>query len=480
MPPHSPSYPDTTSYAPTADTPRQAPAHQREAYPVRNESGHYTPHPQRRHPDDQYPPQEHRLSTGTPAPTVPGDWPESPRQWAPKTPYSQQPAHGYNPSQGASRRPPLSSGQASYSVKTPRYEPSQEVYRPKDNYHEPEEVFESNIHVPSSWPTKHPGDTPTLPEGHPFLRMKDIAIAAILKEFRAWQTSGAPGRRGPHGRRPPFACPFSKKDPLRYKDCFFDTLPTIPDVKEHVSRCHAIPIYCPRCMELFDDERSRDDHIRHADCLSQQLSRPSGVTESQKRQIQSVLTHLPPQDQWTVIFSTVFPRLQPPEYPYVDEALHEDVSTYRDFLETRGPRALSDVLTFRGAATWNLPNEERDLTAFRCLVLEEGIRDLVGQWARRGGGDSLRSPSSLASSSGAGPQRTPSMGSFASSEGQMGRGYAPSSPVEAYHWDPRPRIREEGWDELGDGPAGNGFSDGRGQKMPLYPVSRREQAPYYG
>lgn len=309
--------------------------------------------------------------------------------------------------------------------------------------------------------------------------MKGIVLAAILKEFRAWQASGTPGRRGPHGRRPPFACPFAKNDPIHYKDCLSDTLPSIPDVKEHVSRCHAIPIYCPRCTEIFDDERSRDDHIRHADCPSQQLSRPSGVTESQKRQLRNIPTYPPQQGQWASIFLTVFPRLQVPESPYVDENLHEDVFTYRDFLETRGTRVLSDVLTFRGAATWNLPNEERDLAAFRSLVLEEGISDLVGQWARRGAGDPLRSPSSLASTSGAGPQ-TPSMGVFANSEGQQGREHTLSDPIKTHHWDLGPSTREEGWAEFGDGLVRNYFSGGPWQKMPLHSVSPHEQAPYDG
>lgn len=313
--------------------------------------------------------------------------------------------------------------------------------------------------------------------------MKDMALATILKEFRAWQSAGMPGRRGPHPRRPPFACPFAKRDPLRHKDCFSDALPSIADVKEHVSRCHSIPIYCPRCMDLFDDEKARDHHIRYAGCHPQQWSTPDGVTESQKRQLRSgVPTYLPAPDQWSHVYSIVFPQQQqarapPPESPYVDDTLHEDVSTFRDFLETRGPRALSDVLTFRGAATWNLPNEERDLTAFRCLVLEEGVRDLVEQWARRS--DSLRSPSSLASSSGGVDQQgTPSMGSFASSEGRAG-GYAPASPLEAHHWDPRPRIREEHWDDYGGHPAEQAeFAVPRRQKVPMYAVPRREAAHY--
>lgn len=467
------TYANSTSYKPTINTPRQerqAPIRQLEAYPARIGSGRYAPHPQRRYPDEQDPSLQHGLINENPAATASGNWP----QWASKTPHPQQLSHNYNPNQGTSRRPPPSSVQAGCSLKTPRYGPTTEVYYPKDNYYEPDEDFESSIHGPSSRPTRNPGDTPTLPEGHPFLRMKDIALTAILKEFRAWQASGAPGRRGPHSRRAPFSCPFAKKNPLRYKDCFSDTLPSIPDVKEHVSLYHAIPIYCPRCMELFDDEGTRDDHIRHADCPSQQLSRPSGVTESQKRQLQNIPTYLPPQDQWTNIFLVIFPRLQAPESPYVDESLHEDVLTYRDFIETRGPRALSDVLTFRGAATWNLSNEERDLAAFKCLMLEEGVRDLVGQWARRGASDSHRSPSTSV----AGPL-TPSTGSFASSKGQLGRAYTPSHPVETHHWEPRPRIRGDDWGEFGDGPVRNASSDGRAQEIPLYPISRRKQALHY-
>lgn len=456
---------------------------QRERYPDANEPRHYTPHsqPQRRNSHDQQPAPNYPPRMKASAPQGSEHLPESPKQWAPKTAHPQHPQSRFHPIPEENNLLPSSGDQMGYPSKPLRIGPPPSHSYPRESYHGPEEGFEPELHEPNtSWSHKHPEDRPTLPDGHPFLRMKDMALATILKDFRAWQTGGMPGRRGPHGRRPPFSCPFAKKDPLHYKDCFSDALPSIRDVKEHISRCHAIPIYCPRCMDLFDDETARDSHIRGAACRPQQWSCPEGVTEAQKRQLRTAVpTYLPPQDQWSQIFFIVFPRLAPPpESPYVEETLHEDVSTYREFLETRGPKALSDILTFRGAATWNLPNEERDLAAFRCVMLDEGIRDLVDQWARRHGGDSLRSPSSLTSSSSADPQRTPSMGSFASSDGQ-GRAYLPSSPVEVHQWELRPRIHEEGWDDYDGHPSEHMDSaDPRRQKLSQYAAPRRE-ADFY-
>ncbi|SPO07154.1 uncharacterized protein DNG_09848 [Cephalotrichum gorgonifer] len=502
VPPLSPSRPNgtITSYPPSDQPVGHSPhGRQQERYPASNDPGRYTPHPQRRHSGDRYPPAQPRRLTETPVPTDSGDWHDPPRQRASKTPYPQQSPHGYSiRGEGNGHQPP-SRGQVGYLITPPRNEPSREIWRPGDHpYPDGEEEFASDYHGSThTWADKHPGGPPTLPEGHPFLDMKDMALGVILKEFRAWQNAGMPGRRGPHPRRPPFACPFAKKDPLRYKDCFSESLPGIPDVKEHISRCHSIPIYCPRCMELFDEEVTRDKHIRYSNCPpAQKWSTPDGVTESQKRQLrEDVPARLPVADQWARVFAIVFQPQQKqqreppqPESPYVDENLHEEVASYRDFLDTRGPSVLSDTLTFGGKATWTLPNEERDLAAFRRLALEEGVRDLVDQWASRGRHEPLRSLYSLASSSSADRQGTPpSMGSFASSDGPptgLGRNYPPSSPVEAHHhWDPNPRIRDDGWDDpvAGSHRAEHAdFPDSPRSKVPMYHGSSRHgPAAYY-
>ncbi|KAI1339907.1 hypothetical protein F5Y15DRAFT_58633 [Xylariaceae sp. FL0016] len=77
-------------------------------------------------------------------------------------------------------------------------------------------------------------------------------------------------RKGRHEsnqhRRLFLACPFAKKDPVRHRKCYSYTLNRIGDVKQHISRRHRIPLYCPRCMETFDDDDCKDIHIRSMGC----------------------------------------------------------------------------------------------------------------------------------------------------------------------------------------------------------------------
>jgi len=56
------------------------------------------------------------------------------------------------------------------------------------------------------------------------------------------------------------ACPFYKKDPVGHNGCHRMTLSAISRVKQHLSRNHQLPVYCPVCKEIFPDEGVRDTH----------------------------------------------------------------------------------------------------------------------------------------------------------------------------------------------------------------------------
>lgn len=59
-----------------------------------------------------------------------------------------------------------------------------------------------------------------------------------------------------------FACPYLAYKPATYRSCLRYKLSRIADVKRHLKRCHMHPPYCPRCMETFTNEETRDEHIR--------------------------------------------------------------------------------------------------------------------------------------------------------------------------------------------------------------------------
>jgi len=57
-----------------------------------------------------------------------------------------------------------------------------------------------------------------------------------------------------------FACPFFKKDVVRYHTCGERELKRIKDVKQHLERRHYIRYYCPRCWLKWND------HLRASSC----------------------------------------------------------------------------------------------------------------------------------------------------------------------------------------------------------------------
>ncbi|KAH8900001.1 hypothetical protein GQ53DRAFT_801531 [Thozetella sp. PMI_491] len=224
----------------------------------------------------------------------------------------------------------------------------------------------------------------------------------------------SPKRRRCSERKVTFACPFTKKDPLKYQDCYKYTLMRIQDVKQHIIRCHQVPPYCSRCLATFPSEELRDVHIRAMSCPERPFIKPEGVTESQRAQLtQKSASNLSQEDQWFVVFDILFPGHSPrAQSPYIDNELFQDITLYQDFVTTRGPQILSELLAFRGAVTWNLPNEEQDLVTFQNIILEEGLRTIFQQWANQNG-LILANSSVHTSQSGRSMQDTPSSQSMA-------------------------------------------------------------------
>ncbi|KAI1341679.1 hypothetical protein F5Y15DRAFT_430909, partial [Xylariaceae sp. FL0016] len=181
------------------------------------------------------------------------------------------------------------------------------------------------------------------------------------------QPPTATKRRAPDRGSPCFACPFAKKDPMRYHDCYLFFLKRIRDVKQHVHRCHRKPIYCPRCKKTFDDEDQRDDHVMSNSCSPILDVVIEGITEKQQRELrQRVSSKLPHDQQWFEIFDIIFSSQPRPRgiTPYIHHGLSQEFCMFRDFAQAEGPGPLSDFLEAKGTVTSSLPREEQDLEAF--------------------------------------------------------------------------------------------------------------------
>jgi hypothetical protein len=228
----------------------------------------------------------------------------------------------------------------------------------------------------SVWMSDYSETFPVLDSSHPFLQVKSEVVMNIIRAFEPWSlnpvaqsnspqdgidtqgspssapaepSSAAPSSRYPERKRalqetykrddadegdgkdegPPkkrnrasrqiaarelsLACPFAKKDPIKYRGCYQYTLRRTHHVKQHLSRCHQIPIYCQRCKELFDTEEERDDHATANSLCEKRFGiRYEGLTRKQKEQPgHRVSPKMTLSDQWFTIFDILFPGHTP-------------------------------------------------------------------------------------------------------------------------------------------------------------------------
>ena len=197
------------------------------------------------------------------------------------------------------------------------------------------------------------------------------------------ESSNAPSRTVRRRTRIPseltFACPFSKKDPLRHAPCYRYVLTRIRDVKQHLVRRHGRPIYCPRCGDIFSSEDLRDEHCRQSICAIQSVLKIDGISESQRRLLgKKTSPNMSPEEQWFSIFDILFPGHQPrPVSAYADHSLSEELAGFRDYMTSQGPPILAEHLTRAGLFP---PESEPESTSIQNGVLAEGLDLLIRRW----------------------------------------------------------------------------------------------------
>lgn len=291
----------------------------------------------------------------------------------------------------------------------------------------------SGYDITGSWTDEDPetpysicsADSPNLEEEHPLIQLKDSFLQAIMaaymqqvggrKQDENDQTidnreiylgpaehegdgedrprkRGRPSedkqsqksitRRRAQDRKLWLACPFAKKDPIKYRDCYRYFLGRVRDVKQHLTRCHRKPLYCPTCNETFEDEDDRDSHIRSQSCTERSDIVIEGISEKQKRELgQRISSKMGEEQQWFAVYDILFHPHPRPRTPYRDRELSEELCRFQDFMTARGPTILTEVIEARGMDLANLPQEERSLASFMRERLGEGLQHIIDQWA---------------------------------------------------------------------------------------------------
>ncbi|KAI1123194.1 hypothetical protein F5Y10DRAFT_252291 [Nemania abortiva] len=189
----------------------------------------------------------------------------------------------------------------------------------------------------------------------------------------------------PRSRR--LACPFFKKDPIRFQtkqSCCGPGWETVHRLKEHLDRNHALPISCRRCYAAFKTEEELDSHIRSSEqCeVRQQPSPIEGFNASQRVELKSRprgLKHMSEPQKWRRIYLILFPETAESDIPspyYEFQTLSDpghplDLMTeYEAYLQRELPPRVREQLEIRIEQALN-PVEE----ALRVQIVEV-VRDM--------------------------------------------------------------------------------------------------------
>ena len=157
-------------------------------------------------------------------------------------------------------------------------------------------------------------------------------------------TSKLPARTGDECTRG-YACPFFRRDPVRYIDCLTRKLTRIRDVKQHIERRHTRPRYCPICYKIFSSAPDCDVHIRSQRCVSRGptiIDNFEGVSREMLRLLKSKVSRTAPREQWYSVWDTVFPGVTRPDSPYLDSTIEEIIGIVRNLWEREAIQILSN------------------------------------------------------------------------------------------------------------------------------------------
>ncbi|KAH4348851.1 hypothetical protein HBI56_047320 [Parastagonospora nodorum] len=148
------------------------------------------------------------------------------------------------------------------------------------------------------------------------------------------------------------ACPFPKRDPFSYSNCWTYATDNIPHLKQHLKRDHLTPVHCPNCGQLFtglNSNSEKDRHFIQQTCVQDVTvaTRRQGITADQQKQIWRNKPRSMDDDQyWNYIYEVLFasePPLHPRPEDYVNlglQLLRQKVTkNFSGLLENRPERA---------------------------------------------------------------------------------------------------------------------------------------------
>ncbi|KAI1382991.1 uncharacterized protein F4822DRAFT_434918 [Hypoxylon trugodes] len=158
------------------------------------------------------------------------------------------------------------------------------------------------------------------------------------------------------------ACPYYKRDKFRYHRCILFDTKRISHVKQHLRRKHLQRHYCPVCGQEF----------QVPDCLTRDQDHELTTRVDKKMGLEQ---------QWYSVWDTVFPGVERPMSPYIQEPVQGIASSLRQFLREQGATIVADHLQESGEISYDMPREERDLQAVLDTAEYRILNDIVEAFA---------------------------------------------------------------------------------------------------
>ena len=177
------------------------------------------------------------------------------------------------------------------------------------------------------------------------------------------------------------ACPYLKKDPIKYTKCCSKRLTRIRDVKQHLTRAHYSELYCQSCQAIkFSDEASLQRHIKTGKCSYRDPSTSDRMSHPQRGQLgRKSDGNASVEDQWFAIWEIIFGQHPRPSSIYLDANLTRQMLQFRTYCCLRGPTLLREHIESDSA--WIQPEtaEEERQTYLERVILQ-GLNSLFEDW----------------------------------------------------------------------------------------------------
>ncbi|KAK5661342.1 hypothetical protein OQA88_11237 [Cercophora sp. LCS_1] len=127
------------------------------------------------------------------------------------------------------------------------------------------------------------------------------------------------------------ACPFWKSNPQTYHACSLIKITRFKDMKQHLKRKHGNAIFhCGRCFEIFGSVEALKTHQLGVQRCNLRQSQSRGKSSTEKK--------------WVSLWHNLFPGMNPPKTPYVDNSSDESLHRLRAFWLANGAEITSETL----------------------------------------------------------------------------------------------------------------------------------------